>query len=200
MQEPGTASAPPAGSVAFPSTGAIGFAGPPRELSASAPWRRWSASLILHRLTEGVTVDQLASDLELAPDVMRAALRDLARRSQVSKRLAGILDRLADGDTITEAASRLQMTEEEVVTELSPTEALERGFAGTLMARAAMPVEPSGYLGAPAQGPLRTMPVRFPEPQYHRLKDWSEAHNFPMAVVVRGVVERFLDEQERRAG
>ena len=42
------------------------------------------------------------------------------------------------------------------------------------------------------------MPVRFPEPQYERLKKWCEEHNFPMAVVVRGVVERFLDEQQRR--
>jgi predicted DNA-binding protein len=38
--------------------------------------------------------------------------------------------------------------------------------------------------------------VRFPEPQYQRLKGWCEEHSFPMAVVVRGVVERFLDEQQ----
>jgi predicted DNA-binding protein len=43
------------------------------------------------------------------------------------------------------------------------------------------------------------MPIRFPEPLYQRLKEWSNEHNFPMAVVVRGLVERFLDEQQHRA-
>lgn len=53
--------------------------------------------------------------------------------------------------------------------------------------------------GAGAQGNLSTLPVRFPEPLYHRLKEWCGEHNFPMAVVVRGLVERFLDEQQRPA-
>jgi hypothetical protein len=44
--------------------------------------------------------------------------------------------------------------------------------------------------------PLRTFPVRLPEPLYDRLKTWSEEHEFPMAVVVRGLLERFLDAQE----
>lgn len=39
------------------------------------------------------------------------------------------------------------------------------------------------------------MPVRFPVPLYERLKQWCEQNNFPMAVVVRGLVERFLEEQ-----
>jgi hypothetical protein len=55
------------------------------------------------------------------------------------------------------------------------------------------------HLGASTQGPLRSLPVRFPDQQYQRLKGWSEKHDFSMAVVVRGLVERFLDEQERRA-
>jgi hypothetical protein len=55
------------------------------------------------------------------------------------------------------------------------------------------------YSGTGEPGTLRTMPVRFPEPLYQRLKEWCGEHNFPMAVVVRGLVERFLDEQQHRA-
>jgi hypothetical protein len=56
---------------------------------------------------------------------------------------------------------------------------------------------PARVVATQLHGPLRTMPVRFPEQQYERLKAWCEEHEFPMAVVVRGVVERFLDEQQR---
>jgi hypothetical protein len=55
------------------------------------------------------------------------------------------------------------------------------------------------YSGTGEAGTLRTMPIRFPEPLYQRLKEWCSEHNFPMAVVVRGLVERFLDEQQQRA-
>jgi hypothetical protein len=42
---------------------------------------------------------------------------------------------------------------------------------------------------------LRTVPIRFPLAQYELLKQWCEDKNFPMAVVVRGLVERFLEQQ-----
>ncbi len=45
-----------------------------------------------------------------------------------------------------------------------------------------------------------TIPVRLSEAQHRRLKDWSTEHNFPMAVVVRGLIDRFLDSWEKRAG
>ena len=44
-----------------------------------------------------------------------------------------------------------------------------------------------------------TIPVRLSEAQHRRLKQWSAEHNFPMAVVVRGPIERFLDRSEERA-
>ena len=86
------------------------------------------------------------------------------------------------------------MTKNELADELEPTEQLTSTVCGVLMARAALPSPPLSAVGA--FGRLRTMPVRFPEQQYERLKAWCEEHNFPMAVVVRGVVERFLDEQQ----
>ena len=44
-------------------------------------------------------------------------------------------------------------------------------------------------------GEQRMIPVRLPEPLYARLKAWSGEHGFAMAVVIRGLVERFLDDQ-----
>jgi hypothetical protein len=39
-------------------------------------------------------------------------------------------------------------------------------------------------------------PVRLPERDHARLRSWCDEHNFPMAVVVRGLIERFLDRQD----
>ena len=54
-----------------------------------------------------------------------------------------------------------------------------------------------------AQKPMgteRTMiPVRLSEEQHRRLKQWCADHNFPMSVVVRGLIDRFLDGWEKRA-
>ena len=52
-----------------------------------------------------------------------------------------------------------------------------------------------GTPGAVSAGDLRVVPVRFPAEQYNTLKHWCTQHNFPMAVVVRGLVERFLEDQ-----
>jgi hypothetical protein len=49
-------------------------------------------------------------------------------------------------------------------------------------------------------GPEQMMiPVRLSEAQHRRLKQWCAEHNFPMAVVVRGLIDRFLDSWEKRA-
>lgn len=45
-------------------------------------------------------------------------------------------------------------------------------------------------------GPTAMLPVRLPPDLHERLRDWSGTHGFSMASVVRGLVERFLDEQE----
>jgi hypothetical protein len=47
-------------------------------------------------------------------------------------------------------------------------------------------------------GPWQTVPTRLSVEQYERLKQWCQANDFTMAVVLRGLVERFLDEQARR--
>jgi hypothetical protein len=50
-------------------------------------------------------------------------------------------------------------------------------------------------------GPWQSVPVRLSTDQHERLKQWCQANGFTMAVVVRGLVARFLDDQAaRRAG
>jgi hypothetical protein len=43
------------------------------------------------------------------------------------------------------------------------------------------------------------IPVRLSEAQHARLKQWCADHNFPMSVVVRGLIDRFLDSWDKRA-
>ena len=52
-------------------------------------------------------------------------------------------------------------------------------------------VEPSG-------SGVAMLPVRLPPELHERLRRWSNEHGFSMASVVRGLVERFLDEQGQR--
>jgi hypothetical protein len=49
-----------------------------------------------------------------------------------------------------------------------------------------------GHREAPS---YRMVPVRLPEEQYARFKAWCGDHGFSMAVVVRGLLERFLAQQ-----
>ena len=180
----------------------------PADLPGFAP-RGWAwsrapsgeraiAALILQRLAAGDAVDQIARALGIDSALLHAVLQDLATRPRSSGRLAGIFHQLAEGSTLAQAARELGLAKDEIVAALQPSEELASSVCSALMARAALPGPPATYLPTSAQGPLRTMPVRFPEQQYQRLKDWCEQNNFPMAVVVRGVVERFLDEQQRR--
>jgi len=62
------------------------------------------------------------------------------------------------------------------------------------------PSESLQRLRVSGPGPGHQMiPVRLSEPQHRLLKDWCAENGFPMAAVVRGLVERFLEDQERRA-
>jgi len=53
---------------------------------------------------------------------------------------------------------------------------------------------------AMSSGDVKVLPVRLPEAAYERLRAWSKENGFSMAVIIRTLVERFLDDQERRAG
>jgi plasmid stability protein len=55
---------------------------------------------------------------------------------------------------------------------------------------------PEPVAGAP--GPSTMLPVRLPPELHARLREWCAEQGFSMAGVVRGLVERFLDGQEKR--
>jgi hypothetical protein len=49
-------------------------------------------------------------------------------------------------------------------------------------------------LGPETGGPWQSVPVRLSTEQHERLKQWCQANGFTMAVVLRGLVARFLDD------
>ena len=52
--------------------------------------------------------------------------------------------------------------------------------------------------GPESGGPWQSVPVRLSTEQHDRLKQWCQANGFTMAVVLRGLVARFLDDQATR--
>ena len=50
--------------------------------------------------------------------------------------------------------------------------------------------------GERGTGSLRVVPVRFSAEQHDALKQWCESNDFSMAVVIRGLVDRFLASQQ----
>ena len=44
------------------------------------------------------------------------------------------------------------------------------------------------------RGALKVLPVRLPETDYERLRTFCQEHQFSMAVVIRTLLERFLDD------
>ncbi len=72
---------------------------------------------------------------------------------------------------------------------------------GALRAAAPWAVEQASatsQLSIVAAGPEhQTLPVRLPEEQYSRFKDWCSERGFSMATVIRGLVESFLEAQGR---
>ncbi len=52
-------------------------------------------------------------------------------------------------------------------------------------------------LGGSLRGEHQVVPIRLPTEQHAALRDWCQEHGFTMATVVRGLIERFLEEQTR---
>jgi hypothetical protein len=82
---------------------------------------------------------------------------------------------------------------------------LERSFAGTHLPGAAAALRPEliGSAEALLSRPLgehRVVPIRLPSDQHAALRDWCAEHGFTMATVIRGLVERFLEERGQRPG
>jgi hypothetical protein len=77
---------------------------------------------------------------------------------------------------------------------------LSRGSASHVVG-ASLPPLPSleGSFGPgprmSAGGPPAVLPVRLPQAHLEELRTWCADHGFSMAVVIRGLVERFLESQ-----
>jgi hypothetical protein len=95
---------------------------------------------------------------------------------------------LREQDQVLTALLRTVLAEPETVTHAAPPVPPE------LMMLSGGPMPPPGG-GAP--GPAAMLPVRLPPELHERLRRWSTDNGFSMASVVRGLVERFLDEQGR---
>jgi hypothetical protein len=61
-------------------------------------------------------------------------------------------------------------------------------------------LSPEGWFspGLKSSAPASVLPVRLPTEQLDRLRSWCADHGFSMAVVIRGLVDRFLDDQAQR--
>jgi hypothetical protein len=85
-----------------------------------------------------------------------------------------------------------------------PPELLEAGAAAHAPQRLASfsvemgPQVTPPPLGPEGGGPWQSVPVRLSTEQHERLKQWCQANGFTMAVVLRGLVARFLDDQATR--
>jgi hypothetical protein len=71
---------------------------------------------------------------------------------------------------------------------------IEPALRGELRMRAGAQIRLAGELVP--ESDAKMLPVRFPAGTHEELKAWCEKHGFPMAAVVRGLVERFLESQQ----
>ncbi len=167
--------------------------------------------IIRRLLLAGQDVEQIAGDCGVRVDAVRSAFHEIAAHPDATEPLASILRLIGAGRSRAEAVSEVGVSEEELTAALDPLSSsplqkkLAQAFSAGAVARPLVgaPVGPERtklvVSGSLAPGAQQVVPVRFPEAQHQRLKNWCATHGFSMAVVVRGLVERFLDDQERRA-
>jgi hypothetical protein len=114
-------------------------------------------------------------------------------RSDVQPRIARLLLKALDS---LEPGERSEVLEQIVARGLSGPDA-PRGLPPDYPDLRTLPLEFAVPVGvAPSGGQQRMFPVRLRDRDHTRLKAWCDTNNFPMAVVVRGLIERFLDRQD----
>jgi hypothetical protein len=157
------------------------------DAPAAGPPRLPPSIQVAHMLLSGRSVED-AARLEGVPEhVIEATLRDVASRPGAEPALVSLLSLVAEGRSPSQARRELDLSKDDFAQILRQLMGAETSHPAQF------------FPAASPGGPQRVVPVRFPEPQYDRLKQWCATHGFPMAAVVRGLVERFLDEQDRRA-
>ncbi|MDT4986866.1 MAG: hypothetical protein QOI74_960 [Micromonosporaceae bacterium] len=68
---------------------------------------------------------------------------------------------------------------------------------GTAIARETRDLMVESAMGGVRRGEHQVVPIRLPTAQHAALRDWCTEHGFTMATVVRGLVERFLEDRGR---
>jgi hypothetical protein len=68
---------------------------------------------------------------------------------------------------------------------------------GTAIARESRDLLIESTMGGARRGEHQVVPIRLPTAQHAALRDWCTEHGFTMATVVRGLVERFLEDRGR---
>jgi hypothetical protein len=102
--------------------------------------------------------------------------------------MAELLETLPPAERLELTAWLLQRTDMTLAMALGrPVESLSRR-------QAAMG---TGYVASmlPAGEESQLVTIRLPAASHARLRNWCAAHDFTMAAVVRGLVERFLEQQ-----
>lgn len=155
-------------------------------------------------LAQGHPIADVARRFNLSELETKAHLRAFAGLGHLlSGRESEVMSLFAEGLSRAEVAGRMRISEEAVKEHVEAVVDREVRRASLLpLARsAARPIElwPESVTGPSLSSRHQVLPVRLGEAQHRRLKEWCERHEFSMAVVIRGLVERFLDEQERRA-
>lgn len=152
------------------------------------------AALLL-RLVKGLSDDEqlILMSWLLRPASDRAKLAGLlptagpsavwlgeAQQPQLTRREVQVLTKLAEGADVSVLAADMGVNDVTVRNHLrNATEKLVLASAGA----------------ATPRQELTMLPVRLPRDIYDQLKTWAAEHNFPMSVIVRGLVERFLGQQ-----
>lgn len=73
----------------------------------------------------------------------------------------------------------------------APRSRIDRLVAGPRL----LPEAPTVSAVSGPETELKMLPVRLPVADYERLRAFSREHGFSMAVIIRTLVERFLDER-----
>jgi hypothetical protein len=104
-------------------------------------------------------------------------------------------------ELLARAIEKLEPAERETVTAWL----LERSFGvpqtghpigiGTAIARLTRDQLTESTMGGARRGEHQVVPIRLPTEQHAALRDWCTEHGFAMATVVRGLVERFLEDR-----
>ncbi len=181
----------PPGVWSGPQVAMGGFQGSPRDFE------------VVRLLADGVTPSDVARRLDIAEKAVRSHARSVhmiaSSEAVLSRQEEVLLARFAQGKARAEIAAELGVSEEMVHNQVQGV--LERVTSGRWWRYRRPEAETLHQIvgkGASVSGGQQ-VPVRLSDEQHRRLKEWCAEHNFSMAVVIRGLVERFLDEQDRLA-